>query len=75
MSDRLVHAECAGFQVVRYNRAGKWYVETRGDGPRERVDITEAAHRALAAKAMGGTVYMGAPGGTVFDSRFRKLDV
>ena len=27
MADRRVHATGLGFEVVRYNRAGRWYVE------------------------------------------------
>lgn len=57
--DRVVHAECRGFQVVRYERAGKWYVEPHDhDHPREHVGVVEAARRALAAEHLGGTIYL-----------------
>jgi len=72
--DRTVHAKCAGFEVVRYDRSGKWYVESRNpDRQREHVGVGEAARRALAAETLGGTTHLGRPGGRAFDRAVRSL--
>jgi len=74
VSDRTVHAECAGFEVVRYDRRGQWYVESHSpDRQPEHVGVGTAAHRALAAETLGGTIHLGLPGGRVFDMRVRRL--
>ncbi len=75
VSDRTVHAECNGFEVVRYNREGKWYVEPRSDVSREHIGVGEAARRAEACVVLGGVVHFGRPGGQVFDRRVRLLGV
>ena len=66
-ADRQVHAKCPTFEVVRYNRAGKWYVESSAKGSRELVMIQEAARRAQAAVILGGEINYGLPGGRTFD--------
>src|SRR2546430_15759960 len=72
-TDRTVHAECEGFEVVRYDRAGKWYVEPRnGDRPPEHVGVGEAARRAASADVLGGVIHFGARGGDVFDRKGRR---
>ena len=68
--DRRVHARSALDEVVRYERAGKWFLEVAHDSePKEsvRVSVREAAAEALRIVATGGTIYLGLPGGTVFD--------
>jgi hypothetical protein len=69
LTDRRVHAACEGFEVVRYERAGKWYIEPLLDGRRrERVSIGEAARRAVYARdPLGGVIHIGLPGGQTFD--------
>ena len=66
-TDRRVHAECERFAIVRYNRAGKWYIEFFASGKRQRIGVVDAAQRAYAAETLGGTVYSGLPGGQTFD--------
>lgn len=73
MSDRTVHAECSSFEVVRYERAGKWYVETRDGKLREHIGIAEATHRARSATVLGGTIHFRRQGGRLFDARVKKL--
>ena len=67
--DRTVHAYLAdGSEIVRYERAGKWFHE--GPGVRRRVTLGEAAELA----ATPGTLLLpGGPGGAVFDNRVLRL--
>lgn len=75
MPNRRVHAECDGFEVVRYDRAGKWYVESKDPGrKREHVGIHEAAIRAFCAVTLGGQVHTGIPGGGTFDRWVEVLE-
>ena len=61
--DRRVHAVLSdGGAVVRYDRAGKWFVEYPSG--RRSVSVREAAR--LAAEH-AETVYTGLPGGRTFD--------
>lgn len=75
MDDRQVHASHPdGREVVRYNRAGKWYIE-RPAWPRYRrrhVDVGEAVRLARLIYAQGGIWYEGQPGGKVFDRRMHQ---
>jgi hypothetical protein len=69
VTDRQVHAEFAALtgariEVVRYDRAGKWYFE--GPNGRRRVPVREAA-----ARAVHGRVYFGRSGGRQFDHLVR----
>lgn len=65
-TDRLVHGMTNdGGQIVRYNRAGKWYIEYP-DRKRRFVDIRQAVDAALT-----GTARLGLPGGGVFDRLYR----
>lgn len=68
MSDRTVHGVSAnGADIVRYDRAGKWYLEPR-DAFRSRLTVADAAgHAAL------GIHRAGLPGGQVFDSLVARL--
>lgn len=62
MADRRVHAVLEnGTEIVRYERAGKWYAEH--DGGRDRLAIRDAARRA----AHAATHTRGLPGGSFFD--------
>lgn len=68
MSDRTVHAEWAFAELVRYDRSGKWYIEHRDKSlGRQRVKLQDAALWAVGAKKLGGTIYLGKPGGQAFD--------
>lgn len=66
--DRRVHAVLPdGSEIVRYERAGKWWVEKSVRRP---VSLTEAVTLAVERDAV---VYSGKPGGGTFDARVRKL--
>lgn len=62
MPDRTVHGTTAdGGQIVRYDRAGKWYVEYKDGRPCRHVTVQRAAD--LAVEALTGV-----PGGRRFDA-------
>lgn len=66
--DRTVHGYTAeGHPIVRYERAGKWYVEPE-NGKRRHVKITEAAQLAVAGRPL-----LDRAGGQVFDARVRRI--
>jgi hypothetical protein len=72
MSDRIVHGQTVDHaEIVRYDRAGKWYFEWPDRlRPRRQVTIGEAARAAVEGK-----FYLGLYGGRVFDQRVRdRLD-
>lgn len=70
--DRTVHATTSdGVQVVRHNRAGKWYAEQ--DRPHRRMPITFAEAVELAQKP-GSVVHYGLPGGGRFDAAVPPAD-
>lgn len=74
---RTVHASHpAGEEIVRYNRAGKWYIELVSpsvDAPkRKQVTIAQAARRAEVLAEQGGEIHLRRPGGTSFDRLVRK---
>ncbi len=76
VTDRLIHAACGEWLVVRYDRAGKWYVEY--DPPRmrpaRRVSVKEAARLAVEMeRESAGTIYLGTAGGRSFDRLVRSL--
>lgn len=73
-SDRTVHAAYPDWEVVRYDRAGKWFLEpTRPMISCRRVTLNAAARAALEGVADGGVIYFGKPGGRMFDAKVRKL--
>ena len=74
-SDRRVHAQTRLFQIVRYDRSGKWYAEpTDTHIPRHHISVAEAARRSVdASEVLDGTIYFGVPGGQVFERKVRKL--
>ena len=67
--DRCVHARWAQMEVVRYDRAGKWYLEPLGTGhKRQHVTVKEAAEYAVwALRERQGYFYLDQPGGGRFD--------
>lgn len=66
MDDRQVHAVTLdGRQIVRYDRASKWYVETSWPYSRRQIDLREAVRL---ARTPGATVVLGASGGRRFDA-------
>jgi hypothetical protein len=67
--DRRVHAANSEAEVVRYDRAGKWYIEPRDRSfQRQHVTVKEAAEYALwMYRQAGGTIIYGVPGGGLFD--------
>lgn len=71
--NRTVHASYPGMEIVRYDRAGKWFLEpTDRSLKRQRVSIAEAVAQAFwAVTEGGGRVFYGRPGGTTFDARLR----
>lgn len=69
MSDRKVHARSPEMEVVRYDRAGKWYLEPEHFSlPAQHVTVKEAARYAVwAANEANGQIFTGLPGGAMFD--------
>lgn len=69
MTDRRVHAVLAdGSEIVRYDRAGRWYVE-EPTGHRYRVRFGDAVHL---ASGRGVRLNAGLPGGRRFDCGVRE---
>jgi len=72
--DRTVHAEQPGrFQIVRYDRAGKWWIEyVAASGTVYRaVSLDEAV--AYAVEFHDGLIHhKGRPGGSAFDRRLAR---
>lgn len=70
MKDRRLHASYPGMDIVRYDRAGKWYLEpTNPMLKRQRVSMGQAVQSALYALENDGTVFYGVPGGQAFYAR------
>lgn len=67
MSDRTVHACQPGMEIVRYDRAGKWWLEY-DNGAREQLTLREAVYLAT---RKGSTIFLGRPGGQAFDRKVR----
>jgi hypothetical protein len=68
MSDRRVYVRLpSGVEVVRYDRAGKWYREFGG----RRLQITFAEAVCFAQKRRA-EVFAGLPGGKAFDAAVRR---
>lgn len=67
--DRRVHASHeGGWEVVRYDRAGKYYLEH----PRERRQLLTLLQAVTQAGRPGWTVHLDLPGGQRFDHAYRK---
>lgn len=74
-ADRTVHAWCDRYEVVRYDRAGKWYVEHKPGSyiPAAQVSLPLAVTFAMKAwYEEDGSVEIGRPGGKRFDALVRK---
>lgn len=73
MSDRTVHASYPGMEIVRYDRAGKWFLEpTLPMLSCRQVSLAEAVRAALSGLDNHGQVFLGRPGGTMFDAKIRR---
>lgn len=73
-SGRTVHAEGEHIEVVRYDRAGKWWLEAKRPMiPARPVPLRVAVQVAVDLWEDGGTIHLRRPGGTVFDARVRRL--
>jgi hypothetical protein len=74
MSDRAVFATSPddSVQIVRYDRAGKWYSE-RADGLRQLLTVREAARAAIDIMDAGGYVRSRGLGGVRFDDECAKI--
>lgn len=75
-TDRRVHAFDDQFEVVRYDRRGKWYIENRtetGEGrDRRQLSVDDAVTHALGMlESDSGFVRYGIKGGAIFDRRVR----
>lgn len=76
MSDRTVHAEYEFKEIVRYDRAGKWFLESSASAliPARRLSVREAARLAADSRYYSsGRIYFGRPGGASFDRLTRDL--
>jgi len=71
--DRTVHARYDDMEIVRYDRAGKWYLEPTLPGPqRQHIGVWTAAASALwGIHNAHGTWYPNLPGGKSFDRLMR----
>ena len=74
--DRRVHAVVGAMDVVRYDRAGKWYLEPHDPSlPRQAVNIDAAVNYiAWGVEQYGRSgvrVVLGRMGGTAFDRKVK----
>ncbi len=68
MNNRTVHASYPGMEIVRYDRAGKWYFEPEDLRlPRQKVTVEEAAVQAVWALENDGEIFFEQRGGSTFD--------
>jgi hypothetical protein len=68
--ERIVHAKTAdGTEIVRYDKAGKWYAEP-SEGKRRSISLSEAVDLALSSGSSGADDRH--YGGTRFQSEIRK---
>jgi hypothetical protein len=78
MADRTVHASSESGELVRYERAGKWYMELPDDlndpEPRILCNLADAVAVAIAMWYEGGDIFLDQPGGKRFDAKIRKMD-
>lgn len=75
MADRTVHAAYDGMEIVRYDRAGKWYFEPTDQSlKRQKVSLMDAAEQAVwGVDYANGEVFFDKPGGNTFDMRVRGI--
>lgn len=69
--DRRVHGRAVTGEIVRYERAGKWYLEWP-DGNRIRLRLADAASMAAHPNDQA-EAYLGVPGGRSFDAAVRRF--
>lgn len=69
--DRTVHARLFdGVEIVRYDRAGKWYAEKQALlAPRQHLTLSQAV--AMVLNDEDAEVFHGKPGGAMFDRRVK----
>lgn len=68
--DRTVHASNPDEELVRYDRAGKWYVEPVDGSRRRHVGINEAVRIAVGWSRSGnGVIFTGLHGGSMFEAK------
>jgi hypothetical protein len=75
-TDRTVYARRKdGCEVVRYDRAGKWYLEWPRERmiPAQHIALGRAIDEAAMAAHEGGHVYLGMPGGGTFDRTYNRV--
>lgn len=72
-NNRQVHAFDRYVEVVRYDRQGKWYLETRTDpAVRTKLSIAEAVEQALTCQLNCGIIRTELHGGSTFDRKVRQ---
>lgn len=69
--DRTVHAKTEDGEIVRYDRAGKWYIEW-DNGERTQITVKEAANWVVIV-ADDATINFGLPGGSAFDRHVMRI--
>jgi hypothetical protein len=73
MDDRTAHAQSGSDQIVRYDRAGKWWLESTVPlTPRRPLTLASAAH--LARVWGPECVFFDLPGGGRFDKLVRSWE-
>ena len=75
MSDRTVHARYETKEIVRYDRAGKWFLESTAPMVSCRpLTVREAAWLAVeGTRESSGVLILGLSGGRAFDRLARDL--
>lgn len=73
-NDRRVHATSPGETLViaRYDRGGKYWIESNVDATREPCDVHTAAKLAARWALTGGVVHWDRPGGRAFDPKVKR---
>ena len=68
---RTVHASSNSVEIVRYDKQGKWYIESK-NAPTKQVPIEKAVQRAVyLALHERGRINYNQPGGATFDRKVR----
>ena len=65
-NDRTIHAEHPEYDIVRYDRAGKWKLYDRASGKERSITMTEAVRLATDPEARA---HLDRPGGRQFDAK------
>lgn len=69
--DRTVHAETSHAEIVRYDRAGRWYVEGKREKFRTPMNLKGVVEYCEYQEAQAVTVHWGRKGGQQFYKRLR----